>query len=411
MSKNSTTQSVRAAGRKLFALIAAKGKQGMRALGELIGRSKSSVCRHIKAQERRDQHPESAFWETEAGAAWLRLMVFAVLYSFGLQNHVGAESLSNFFKLIRIDTHVGVSPNALLTLLKRMETLLPEFQRQCEASAPKENRECVLAADETFFGQIMILVLMDLSSGYLLLESIQDNRTFDTWFEQAEPRLKALGIDVKHAISDRAKALIKLAVTGFECDFGADLFHEQYGISRWLSPVFGRRKTKADKKCKEAENALKTVPSDASAEDKAILDAQLADAKKEQEHTEKTQQMYQEQLQGIADEVHPFSPEENVRITADCVAAGLEKRAQSLENLAKQEGIADNRSALKKFRNQISALSSHVTVWWKWVEEMVREHSADPATQQWLILKLLPVLYWHHQMQTTQSSTNRRPPA
>ncbi len=35
----------------------------------------------------------------------------------------------------------------------------------------------------------------------------------------------------KHAISDRARALIPLAVEGFECKLDADTFHAQYDIS------------------------------------------------------------------------------------------------------------------------------------------------------------------------------------
>ena len=38
---------------------------------------------------------------------------------------------------------------------------------------------------------MMILVLMDLSSGYLVLESIENDRSFDTWFSTTEPRLNA----------------------------------------------------------------------------------------------------------------------------------------------------------------------------------------------------------------------------
>jgi hypothetical protein len=140
-----------------------------------------------------------------------------------------------------MDTHVGVSPGALRTQLRQMEELLPAFPQICEASAPAPTQKAVLAADETFFGEMLILILMDLSSGYLLLETLQDNRSFDTWFAQAAPRLEAREIQVGHAISDRAKALIKLAVVGFECASGADTFHEQYGLSRWLSPAFGRR--------------------------------------------------------------------------------------------------------------------------------------------------------------------------
>lgn len=65
--------------------------------------------RHLHAQERRNRYPESRLWETEAGHVWLRLLVWAVLYFFGLECGVGGDKLSRFFKLIRIDTHVGVS--------------------------------------------------------------------------------------------------------------------------------------------------------------------------------------------------------------------------------------------------------------------------------------------------------------
>ena len=225
--KNSTTQAIRITSRIIFAEIAGRGKRRLRALGDLIHRSKSSVHRHVRAAARRNQHPESGLWETEAGPVWLRLLVLATLSTFGWQQHVGTSTLSAFFPLIRIPTHVGVSPGALQAQLNRMEALLPAFQQPCEAAAPRRTHPAVVAADETFFGEMIILVLMDLSSGYLVLESIPADRGFDTWLAQAAPRLEALGIEVNHAVSDRAKALIKLAVSGFEGPSGADPFHEQ----------------------------------------------------------------------------------------------------------------------------------------------------------------------------------------
>ena len=378
---NCKTDAIRHASRALFQQIVYKGKQSVRMLGKLIDRSKSSVFRLLRVQTRRNLHPESALWETEQGAAWLRLLTFAVLYKFGIQHHVGADALSDFFKMIRINTHVGVSPGAMLNQLKRMEELLPTFQQQCEALAPSGTRKAVLAADETFFSQMMILVLMDLSSGYLVLESIAADRTFDTWFSAAEPRLKALGIEVNHAISDRAKALIKLAITGFDCASGADLFHEQYGISKWLSAALGRRKAKAKVQCEEAENALKTKSSKASAEETEVLQAQCISAKETLEKADKVQQEYHQQLQAIGEEVHPFSPVKTVCTTADGVAVGLEKCAQAIESLAVREGIADKHSAMKKFRAQIASLSSHVGVWWLWVENILMDLSVDTDTQ------------------------------
>ena len=407
MKKNSTTQAIRLASHALSRQIEGIGKQSVRAMGNLIHRSKSSVSRLWRAQERRNLHLESALWETKQGEDWLRLLTTAVLYKFGIQHHVGADALSDFFKMIRINTHVGVSPGAMLNQLKRMEELLPTFQQQCEASAPLGTRKAVLAADETFFNQMMILVLMDLSSGYLVLESIADDRTFDTWFSAAEPRLKALGIEVNHAISDRAKALIKLAVTGFDCASGADLFHEQYGISKWLSSALGRRKAKAQVQCEEAENALKTKSSKVSAKDVDVLQAQRISANETLENAAKVQQEYREQLQAIAEEVHPFSPVTTACTTANSVSMGLEKRAQAIESLAVREGIADKHSAMKKFRAQIASLSSHVGVWWLWVEKLLLDLSGDTDTLNWLRERLLPVLYWHHQMHKTQNHAHR----
>ena len=147
----------------------------------------------------------------------MRLLVFAAIYQFGLECGVGAGKLSLFFKLIRIHDHVGVSESALRTQIQQMEQLLPQFQAACEQQANTQKRKAVVAMDETFFGEFLILVLMDLSSGYLLLEDISDDRCYETWYAKTSPRLEALGIEVSHAISDRAKALIKLAVTG-GCD-------------------------------------------------------------------------------------------------------------------------------------------------------------------------------------------------
>jgi len=153
------------------------------------------VHRHLRGQKLRNRHPESFFWETEAGSAWLRLLVFAVLYLFGLECGVGARKLSRFFKLIRIHHHVGVSEAALRTRMQQMELLLPQFQETCEQQANQQKRKAVVAMDETFFGDFLILVLMDLSSGYLLLEDISDDRRFETWYAKSSPRLEALGIE------------------------------------------------------------------------------------------------------------------------------------------------------------------------------------------------------------------------
>ena len=58
--------------------------QSVRQLAQQTGLSKSSVHRLQQAMERRNSHPESWFWETAEGRQWLRRLVVATLYIFGL---------------------------------------------------------------------------------------------------------------------------------------------------------------------------------------------------------------------------------------------------------------------------------------------------------------------------------------
>lgn len=263
--------------------------------------------RHLRAQKLRNRHPESFFWETEAGSAWLRLLVFAVLYLFGLECGVGARKLSRFFKLIRIHHHVGVSEAALRTRMQQMELLLPQFQEACEQQVNKQKRKAVVAMDETFFGDFLILVLMDLSSGYLLLEDISDDRRFETWYAKTSPRLEALGIEVTHALSDRAKALIKLAVAGFECSSGADLFHAQQDLSRWLGSKLARHASTAEKQLIVAQAAEEKAPETTTEAELQDLKEQSINARKDYDQARQVQTTYHEKLQGISDAIHPFS--------------------------------------------------------------------------------------------------------
>ena len=56
-------------------------------------------------------------------------------------------------------------------------------------------------------------------------------------------------------LSDRAKALIKLAITGFDCNSGADLFHAQQDVSRWLGAKLGNRSKSAQKELEATQHA------------------------------------------------------------------------------------------------------------------------------------------------------------
>jgi len=179
-----------------------------------------------------------------------------VLLKFGVECGVGAGKISEFFQLTRVHTHIGISPGAILNKLRETEQWLIRFQAEFEKQHSGSKREVIVASDEVFFNNMLVMVMMDLPSGYLLFEESVGDRSFETWLKNAQPRLQKKGVVVIHSISDRAKALIKLATDGFDCLSGADLFHVQYDVTKWLGSIFKRREQQAEKLLGEKVNHL-----------------------------------------------------------------------------------------------------------------------------------------------------------
>jgi hypothetical protein len=211
---------------RIFKGLCDNATQSIRHLAHQTGFSKSSVHRLKQAMERRNSHPESWFWETADGRSWLTRLVVATLYTFGLKRGVGLDTLSEFFTRLHLETQVGCSPSALRGVMHAVETALLETAGAWEqdACAGSEVREIIGAVDETFLEQMM-LVLMDLRTGYVLLEDVAEDRTYTTWKARVEARLTALGTTVRYLVSDRAKALLQLAEHGLECLSMPDFFH------------------------------------------------------------------------------------------------------------------------------------------------------------------------------------------
>ena len=396
---------VRTRDRKVWDDIKAFGERSLRQIAQSIGLSKDRVRRGKQALARRNSSPESALWETEEGQAWLCLLVTAVLFEFGLKCNLGADRLSGFFKRIRLDQQIGGSATALRNLLTRLEALVISYQQEQESQRPHLSHEIIASADETFFGEVMILILMDLSSGYLLIEDQATDRSYDTWQAKAQARLKALGLHVRHFVSDRAKALIKLATQSFNCAPGADLFHGQYELSKWVGAGLYRRLGSAVKSLNQAQQALKSADNQAEAAEKS---AQLHHAQDQFHQLEQAKQAYSEAQQGISESVHPFSVDHRGPQTSAEVEQQLHHLSEKMSQLAQAQGIEDHKGRLDKFKKQTKAIATIVDGWWLWAINSLLNQALDETHQQWLLYTLLPVVYWHQQFQKTQHSALKK---
>lgn len=402
------TQNIRETGRRIAAEVFEYGEQTCRRLAEQLGCSKSSVHRHEQARKKRDQHPESWFWETEEGYAWLHCFVHATIYMFAIRRSVGAGHLSEYFALLRIDMHVGISESALRKLIHVMENLIPVFQEMCEAQQAGTARKAVLAGDETFFDSVL-LVLIELTSGYLLIEESADDRSYETWLEKSKSRLEALDIEVVHAVTDRAKALVKLATDGFGCDSGADVFHAVFEVSKALGAAHHRSVEKAKREAGASQTKLEKLQEKNG--NKAELEQALRVVEQDINRIsvrEQGQKIYQQLRLGLSVIVHPFSAEDSSKQSSTQAAKRLEEQVRKLEDNASLNHVEDRKGGLDKFRRQISALTCGIDVWWVWVLESLSDKVVGTGQKEWLMYSLLPVFYWYRQMEKSQSAHHRK---
>jgi hypothetical protein len=243
---------------RIFKSLCENTKQSIRQRAQHTGISKSSVPRLKQAIERRDHSPESWLWETEDGRRWLTRLLAATLYPFGLKRGGGLETISEFFPHLRLTAQVGCSPSALGGVMAVLEAALLETAEAWEKDgcAAGEVREIMGAGDETFL-QRMMLVFSDLVSGSLVFEAVAEDRTYDTWYALVATRVETLGTDVLDLVSDRAKALLKLAETGLGCLSSPDVFHLTHEVVKSYSLAMRGRLRHARQALSQAQERLR----------------------------------------------------------------------------------------------------------------------------------------------------------
>lgn len=377
------------------------GKMGIEAIAAALDISKSSVHRHQQGLARRQQYPESAWWETPTGSAWLKMMVLGVVYYFGIKQGVGSERISEFFQAVRLEQQVGSSASALRTLEQQMQQKILDYeQAQGLHCQPRSGTGICVGGDETFFGGMPILVMMELASGYILSEVACENRSYQTWSEAIAPWWNSTGWQCHFMVSDRARALIKLAVTGLGCVSVPDLFHALRAVGQPLGSALGRQVSQLQK---QRTRLQQQVDKTADAAKLSKLQPSLVTLEEQQQALEQAQQIYHTALHDITQSVHPFAIDHPLDGQSfSTVSTALAAPLDALSTLALTYGNDKARTAIDTFRGQIPSLAQGIHAWWLWVTQALATQTDDLEIQNWVLITLLPWLYWQQQADKTR---------
>jgi hypothetical protein len=385
--------------------IRAHGKQSSRDLADRTGLSKSSVHRHLQAMDRRDRHPASSLWETPEGRPWLIRLVVATLLEFGLKRGVGAETLSEFCSRLHLEEQVACSPSALRTVIHLLEHLILEMAAAWEQDgiAHGEIRPVIGAVDEPFLQQLM-LVFMDLATGYVLVEEVAADRSYDTWFNRTNARLATFGTEVLYMVSDRAKALINLAHTGLGCPSIPEVFHLGHDLAKGYSlAIFGRLR-QAKQALEQAKQTLESLQTHTQAEPEQVAQAQsrVAACATTVHPWQEVGRTWRQHLANVSRILPPWRLSDSIRQTSQAVEEQLRAERQAIEALLETNGLPMKRDTLAKVQRQSAGISALVDFWWQTVRQDLTQLAMTPKWAQWAEAVLLPRAYWHEQRRRTR---------
>jgi len=384
---------------KVFQCISGKVEQSIRTIASITQIPKSSVGRHLRAIKRRQQYPESPFWETEAGREWLRRLVFAVIYEFGIKGGIGSDSLSSFFHRLRLKEQFGCSASALRTLEVRLREVILTYEQIQRSSCQGAQRIGIcVGGDETFY-DLPILVAIELASGFIFSEAICENRTYETWWQQVSEWFNPQQWDCRYFVSDEAKALVKLALSGLGCPSLPDVFHLLYALSKSMGSAIARNQAQLQKQQNALQQKLKAT---SSAEKVTEVEAQITALQAQQKTLETEHQEYQQSIHKLSQAIHPFHIETCEPQLGLELSETLKVPLATLERLSQSHAPQKGQDAIERWHKQIPDLSGTLHAWWQWTIQTLKAQTQDSDTQDWVLTVLLPWVYWHQQSQKTR---------
>jgi hypothetical protein len=138
--------------------------------------------------------------------------------------------------------------------------ILAYKQVQMEPCPGAQRIGICVGGDETFY-DLPILVAIELASGFIFSEAICENRTDETWWEQISGWFNPQQWDCRYFVSDEAKALVKLALSGLGCPSLPDVFHLLYALSKSMGSAIARKQVQRQKQQHALQEKLKATSS------------------------------------------------------------------------------------------------------------------------------------------------------
>lgn len=308
---------------------------------------------------RTPRSPVEAVLSGPQGARALHRIVLAALFVFGVVGGAGADTLRRFFVLAGIAPLVACSPSTLRRTLGTMVHALGDWgdatgKALGDAVRAGPERLLSLALDETW-KRSMILVAMDVASGFILAEAHATARDAATWSATMTKALGALPVKVVQAVADEAKGIAAYVAAQVGVHRGSDLFHGLYELGPVLRALHA----------KHAE--VEAAPSTGSERTNALR------------RLRHRIEIVREGMGALSDTMHPFNLRTGARVEPTAMRAAMEQWLARIRYAASESGLsASARARIGKVLRLVPTWVESLA-WWQRFEATQRAALALPA--------------------------------
>jgi hypothetical protein len=238
-------------------------------------------------------------------------------------------------------------------------------------------------------------------SGYLVVEEAADHRTYDTWQKRVQAAVTKGGLELRYGVSDRAKALIKLALKGFGCPSVPDLFHARRDLAKVMGLSLGLKRAPVEEQVLHAQPQLSVVES--KGQDTPVHQRLLAPLRAQAQALRADQATSHSTLHQASQAVHPFTLADSQAQSSAQVENQLYQTVAILNTLRVPYTARDNQAAVINFTRHIPGIAALVDAGWLGVEHSLVSLALDEPTHSGLQQQLLPVVYGQTQVGKTQT--------
>ncbi len=365
-----------------------------------------------------------SFFESPCGLQFVLRLMVTVLVFFVLRGGCSVELVAEFFEALGLQRFVACSPSTLRRIFTQiLEHTRAWGQLQYGELAPKMTlRDVVLALDENFHWDKMLLVIMDIGTGFLFAEVSSDSRDGETW--EKEVRNSLVGYKVTLcAVTRDAGSWLGVCAEGLKVPAGQDIFHIQYGVCKASARPMALRVTRAQEAIQKSEEDLAKVqaarareeaaprppgrPPDWEGRETRASDTITA-AKAHLIVMQAEREAMQASIRALGDAHHPVDLTTGKTLDAVTVREKLQDVAEDLSEQSARANLGARAiKALNAVFKRLDELAWVVTWWHEGLRDRLRSLSLPEMELSWIETALMPALYVQHRISLARNALER----